>query len=120
MPKIRGNKNVYSSEEPSQLIVMDSDREGDDVDLGENCEQDSEKDSEWEPDEEDVDIQSEEENDDLNSSKLTKNENQVIIPLTLVRVYLNITYQMKEQSMHMFPVSVLFQQSIHCHSNFVI
>ena len=44
MSKIRGNKTVYSSEEASQLIVMNSDSEGDDVVLGENCEQDSEKD----------------------------------------------------------------------------
>ena len=72
MPQIRGNKTICSSQEESQLIFMNSDSEGDDVDLAENCEQDSEKDSEWEADEEDVDTQSEEENDDLNSSLLTK------------------------------------------------
>ena len=39
MPKKKGNKTIFSSQEASQLIFMDSDSEGDEVDLGENyCE----------------------------------------------------------------------------------
>ena len=72
MPKIRGNKTVYSSLEASQLIFMNSDSEEDDVDLGENCDEDSEKGSDWEPTEEDLDTQSEEETDNLSSSVPTK------------------------------------------------
>ena len=41
MPKIRGNKTIYSSLEASQLIFMNSDSEEDDVDLGKNCDEDS-------------------------------------------------------------------------------
>ena len=43
MPKIGGNKTIYSSLEASQLIFMNSDSEEDDVDLDENCDEDSEK-----------------------------------------------------------------------------
>ena len=36
MPKKKGNKTICSSQEATQLIFMDSDSEGDEVDLGEN------------------------------------------------------------------------------------
>ena len=55
MPKIRSNKAHYSVQEATQLIMMDSDSDEDDIDLGENLGEDSEKDSDWEADEEDID-----------------------------------------------------------------
>ena len=36
MPKKKGNKTIFSSQEATLLIFMDSDSEGDEVDLGEN------------------------------------------------------------------------------------
>ena len=38
MPRIRGSKTIYSSQEASQLIFMDSESEGDEIDLGEENE----------------------------------------------------------------------------------
>ena len=75
MPKKRGNKIIYSSQEATQLIFMDSDSEGDEVDLGENYCEDSDKESDWEPDQEDLDTQSEQEDEDVNSPRPSKIEN---------------------------------------------
>ena len=58
---------------------MDSESEGDEVDLGENYCKDSDKESDWEPDQEDLDTQSEKEDEDFNSPRPLKNENWVII-----------------------------------------
>ena len=43
----------------NSAYFMDSDSEGDEVDLGENYCEESDKESDWEPDEEDLDTQSE-------------------------------------------------------------
>ena len=51
---------------------MDSDSEGDKVDLGENYCEDSHKESDREPDQEDLDTQSEQEEEDFNSPKPSK------------------------------------------------
>ena len=48
---------------------------GDEVDLGENYCEDSDKESDWEPDQEDLDTQSEQEDEDFNSPRPSKNEN---------------------------------------------
>ena len=62
MPRIRGSKTVYSSQEASQLIFMDSESEGDEIDLGEENEgEDSYLDSEFQPEEQDTDSDSDEE-----------------------------------------------------------
>ena len=61
MPKKKGNETIFSSQEATQLIFMDSDSEGDEVDLGENYCEESDKESDWEPDQEDLDTQSEQE-----------------------------------------------------------
>ena len=53
MPMKKGNETMFSSQEATQLIFMDSDSEGDKVDLGENYCEDSDKESDWEPDQED-------------------------------------------------------------------
>ena len=58
IPKKKGNETMFSSQEATQLIFMDSDSEGDEVDLGENYCEDSDKESDWEPDQEDLDTQS--------------------------------------------------------------
>ena len=62
MPRIRGSKTVYSSQEASQVIFMDSESEGDEIDLGEEnqCE-DSYLDTEFEEEEQDTDSSSDEE-----------------------------------------------------------
>ena len=52
---------------------MDSDSEGDEVDLGENYCEDSDEESDWEPDQEDFDTQSEQEDEDFNSPRPSKN-----------------------------------------------
>ena len=65
MPKIRGGKTFYSGQEASQLIFMNSDSEGEDVYLGEDLVEHSEKGSDWEADEEDLDYQTAEEDEDL-------------------------------------------------------
>ena len=46
---------------------MDSDSEGDEVELGENYCEDSDKGSDWEPDQEDSDTQNEQEDEEVNS-----------------------------------------------------
>ena len=51
---------------------MDSDSEGDEVDLGENYCEDSDKESDWEPDQEDLDTQSEQEDEDFKLYKTFK------------------------------------------------
>ena len=54
MPKKKGNETICSPQEATQLIFMDSDSEGDEVDLGGNYCEDSDKESGWEPDQEDL------------------------------------------------------------------
>ena len=62
MPRIRGSKTVYSSQEASQLIFMDSESEGDEIDLGEENEcKDSYLHTEFEAEEQDTDSSSDEE-----------------------------------------------------------
>ena len=72
MPKKKRNETIVSSQEATQLIYMDSDSEGDEVDLGENYCEDSDKESDWEPDQEDLDTQSEQEDEDFNSPRPSK------------------------------------------------
>ena len=72
IPKKKGNENIFSSQEATQLLFMDSDSEGDEVVLGENYCEDSDKESDWEPDQEDLDTQSEQEEEDFNSPRLSK------------------------------------------------
>ena len=74
MPKKKGNETIFSSQEATQLHVMDSDSEGMNW-LGENYCEDSDKESDWEPDQEDLDTQSEQEDEDFNSPRPSKNEN---------------------------------------------
>ena len=59
MPKKKGDETIFSSQEANQLIFMDSDSEEDGVEFGENYCEDSDKGSDWEPDQEDLDTQSE-------------------------------------------------------------
>ena len=54
---------------------MDSDSEGDEVELGENFCEDSDRESDWEPDQEDLDTQSEQQDEDCNSPRPLKNKN---------------------------------------------
>ena len=75
MPKKKGELDHFSSQEATQLIFMDSDSEGDEVDLDENYCKDSDKESDWEPHQEDLDTQSEQEDKDFNSPRPSKNEN---------------------------------------------
>ena len=63
---------MFSSQEATQLIFMESDSEGDEVKLGENYCEDSDKGSDWGPDQEDLDIQSEQNNKDFNSPRPLK------------------------------------------------
>ena len=72
MPKKKGNETIFSSQEATQLIFMDSDSEGDEVDLDENYCEYSDKESDWEHDQEDLDTQSEQEDEDFNSPRLSK------------------------------------------------
>ena len=51
---------------------MDSDSEGDEVELGENYCEDSDKGSDWEPNQEDLNTQSEQEDEDFNSTRPLK------------------------------------------------
>ena len=75
MLKKKGNETIFSSQEATQLIFMDSDSEGDEVDLGENHCEDSDKESDWEPDQEYLDTLSEQEDEDFNAPRPSKNEN---------------------------------------------
>ena len=75
MPKKKGNETIFSSREATQLIFMEYDSEGDEVDLGENYCEDSDKESDWEPDQEDLDTQSEQEDEDFTSPRPSKNKN---------------------------------------------
>ena len=68
---------------------MDSDSEGDEVELGENYCEDSDTGSDWEPDQEDLDTQSEQGDEDFNSPRLLKNKNYVIY---IIISYLLIKY----------------------------
>ena len=72
MPKKKGNETIFSSQEATQLIFVDSDSEGDEGHLGENYCEDSDKESDWEPDQEDLDTQSEQEHEDFTSPKTFK------------------------------------------------
>ena len=74
MPMKKGNKAIFSSQEATQLIFLDSDSEGDEVDLGENYCKDYDKESDWEPDREDLDTQSEQEDEDFNSPRPSKKQ----------------------------------------------
>ena len=67
MSKEKGNETICSSQEATQLIFMDSDSEGDKVELGKNYCKDFDRGSDWEPDQEDLDTQSEQEDEDFNS-----------------------------------------------------
>ena len=75
MPKKKGNETIFSSQEATQLIFRDSDSEGNEVNLGENYCEDSDKESDWEPNQEDLDTQSEQEDEDFNSLRPSKNKN---------------------------------------------
>ena len=55
---------------------MDSDIEGDEVELGENYCEDSDKGSDWEPDQEDLDTQSWQADEDFNSPRSLKNKSR--------------------------------------------
>ena len=77
MPKKKENETIFSSQEATQLIFMDSDSEGDEVDLGENYCEDSDKESDWEHDQEDLDTHSEKEVEDFNSPRPSKMKNYV-------------------------------------------
>ena len=72
MPKMKGNKTIYSSQEATQLIFMNSDSEGENVELGEDFGEDSEKDSDWKPEEEDIDYQTAEGEKDICSERPPK------------------------------------------------
>ena len=61
MPKIRGENILYSSQEASQMIFMDTLSKGSDIDLAKDLIEDSDLDSDYEPEEQDIDIHSEEE-----------------------------------------------------------
>ena len=50
MPTKKENETIFSSQDATQLVFMDSDSEGDEVDLDENYHEDSDKESDWEPD----------------------------------------------------------------------
>ena len=51
MPRKGGDNIIYSSSEASQLIFMDSESEGDDMDLAEDLDlDDTDIDSDFEPD----------------------------------------------------------------------
>ena len=60
MPKKQGSKTVYSGQEATQLILMNSESEGEHIDLGEEFEQDSDLDSDWEAEDEDLESTDEE------------------------------------------------------------
>ena len=74
MPKKKGNKTIFSSQEATKLIFMDSDSKEDEVDLGENYGEDSDKESDWEPDQEYLDTQSEQEDEDFSSPSSSKKQ----------------------------------------------
>ena len=67
-----GSETIFSSQEATQLIFMDSDSEGDEVDLGENYCEDSDKESDWQPNQEDLYTQSEQEDEAFNSPRPSK------------------------------------------------
>ena len=63
MPRKRGNQTIYSSQEASQMIFMDTLSEGSDVDLAEDLDSVGlASDSDFEPEEEDTELSSEDEN----------------------------------------------------------
>ena len=63
----KGNKQVFNTQEATNLILMDCDSDEGEIDLADSCDDDSAKDSDWEADEQDVDSQSEVEEEDLSS-----------------------------------------------------
>ena len=67
MSRKKGNKQVFNTQEATNLILMDCDSDEGEIDLGDSCDDDSAKDSDWEADEQDVDSQSEVEEEDLSS-----------------------------------------------------
>ena len=75
MPKKKVNETIFCSQEATQLIFMDSASEGDEVHLSKNYCEDSDKESDWEPNQEDLDTQSEQEDEDVNSPRPSKNKN---------------------------------------------
>ena len=55
MPRRKGSKDVFSAQEAMQMIFMDTESEGDDVDLGDDdIYANSDLDSDFEPTEEDT------------------------------------------------------------------
>ena len=82
MPKRKGNKIVYSSQEATEMIFMNSDSEGDDVDLGEHICDDIEESSHWEPDQEDTDSPSE---DELPSAKIPSKRKKGIYHIITIK-----------------------------------
>ena len=74
MSKKKGKKTLFNVQEATQLILMDSDSDEGEIDLGDSCDDDSAKDSDWEAHEEDVDSQSEVEEEDLSSPRAAKGQ----------------------------------------------
>ena len=62
MPRKRGGKTIFSSQEAAEIIFMNYESEGEDVDLGEDICGDSDFDtsSEYEAEEEDIESSDEE------------------------------------------------------------
>ena len=89
MPKKKENDTIFSSQEATELIFMDSDSEGDEVDLGENYCEDSDKESHWEPDQEDLDTQSSKRMKILTLQDLQKMKSRY---LYIIIIYLLIKY----------------------------
>ena len=75
MPKRKGSKLVYSSQEATQLIFMNSESEGEDIDLGEEIDGASNLDSDWEAEEEDTESSDEEVHLSSKRQKKSKNQN---------------------------------------------
>ena len=63
MPRTRGDKIIYSTFEASQMIFMDTESEGDDIDLAEDLDlDDTDLDSDFQPDEQDAESETDDEN----------------------------------------------------------
>ena len=75
MPKKKLEMRPFLAHRKQLSFFMDSDSEGDEVDLGEYYCEDSDKESDWEPNQKDLDTQREQENEDFNSPTPSKNKN---------------------------------------------
>ena len=78
MPRKRGGKTIFSSQEAAEIIFMNSESKGEDVDLGEDICGDSDFDtgSEYEAEEEE-DIESSDEEVSFTYNKKAKKVNNV-------------------------------------------